>query len=438
MFAPDAPMVYLFPLAISSLALLLLPCTVVASEQTPYKPLIARVTKDHNTSLYTISIKNGEPLVVDLAGSLVWSTCPYKHGTVPCESDTCRVANQQHPRRCRYVDAGWFGANRESGWGCACTGHPFNSVTGECSIGDLTSMAMSANTTNGTHMLYPESFTAVGSCAPDRLSRSLPEGATGVAGFSRWQLSLPSQLSSQRKFGNVFALCLPGFATFGNTSVYLGEAGFRLVDYTGIIPYTPLLQNPRNPGGYYIPVKGISVSWHGVYVPASLPGGVLDLDVHAGRGGVVLSTVTYYTIMRPDVFRPFARAFDEAITRGRMTDMKRVPAVKPFELCYNGVVPLLKRPVKYDVPLINMELAGATGNWTVFNDYLVHVEGAMCLGILEMGPGGMPVDGEPSVVVGGKMLENNLLVFDLEKGVLGFSMLLDYRLSSCYSTPLKF
>jgi hypothetical protein len=35
------------------------------------------------------------------------------------------------------------------------------------------------------------------------------------------------------------------------------------------------------------------------------------------------------------------------------------------------------------------------------------------------------------VVIGGKTLENNLLVFDLEKGVLGFSMLLDFELTGC-------
>jgi hypothetical protein len=108
--------------------------------------------------------------------------------------------------------------------------------------------------------------------------------------------------------------------------------------------------------------------------------------------------------------------------------VKRVPAVKLFQLCYNGAFPLLKRPVSYDVPAIDLELAGAN------NNYLVQVDGAMCVGILEMGSGGMPVDGEPAVVIGGKTLENNLLVFDLEKGVLGFSMLLEFQLTSCSSS----
>jgi hypothetical protein len=184
-------MIYLFPRVISLLALLLLPCVVVASgsEQPPYRPLVSPLAKDRNTSLYTISIKKSAPLVVDLAGSLVWSTCPSTHGTVPCHSDTCRAANQQRRPRCRYVDAGGFGANREPGGGCACAGRPFNPVTGECSVGDLTGMAMSANATDGRNTLHPVEFTTAGSCAPDRLLRSLPAGATGVAGFSRRPLS---------------------------------------------------------------------------------------------------------------------------------------------------------------------------------------------------------------------------------------------------------
>ncbi|KAG8079019.1 hypothetical protein GUJ93_ZPchr0007g5326 [Zizania palustris] len=149
--------------------------------------------------------------------------CPSTHSTVPCLSGTCSAVNQPQPRRCRYVNGGWFWAGREHGPRCACTAHLFNPVTNECSTGDLTSFAMSANTTNGTNLLYPDAFTTVGACAPERLLASLSEGVTGVAGFSWWPLSLSSQLAAQRNFGNKFALCLPGFAAFGDTPVYIGS-----------------------------------------------------------------------------------------------------------------------------------------------------------------------------------------------------------------------
>lgn len=434
----------MFDRVISSLVLLL-SCTAVTSDQ--QAPVIAQLAKDSAISLYTITIKaDKSPLLLDLAGSLVWSTCSSSssaHSSVPCQSNTCRLVKQQCPRRCKFVDGGLIWENREQGSSlCACEAHPLNPVSDECSTGDLTSLAMSANTTNGKTELPPEQpFAVVGACAPRHLLRSLPVSATGVAGMSRLPLSLPSQLTAQRGFGKKFTLCLPVFATFGNTPVYLSTPDPRgFIDYTasprGRVPpdpYTPLLTNRANPSGYYIPVKGISVSWHDAHATAQLHAAALDIDARTGRGGVALSTATPYATMRPDVFRAFARAFDDAITGG-MFPVEKVPATMPFELCYSGGFPLLKRPVKYDMPQIDLELGdGATGNWTLFDEnYMVQVDGAMCVGILPMG--GMAADGEPAMVIVGKQLENNLLVFDLERQLLGFSMLLDFRLSSCASS----
>lgn len=123
--------------------------------------------------------------------------------------------------------------------------------------------------------------------------------------------------------------------------------------------------------------------------------------------------------------------------------MERAPPVKPFKLCYHGAFVMMKRPASFDVPTIHIELPGVTGrnrtSWRVFNDnYLFYVEGAMCVGILEMepSPSGVPVDAEPAMVIGSKMIRNNLLLLDLEKQVLGFSGLLDFRLSSCYGATM--
>ncbi|XP_037418445.1 chitinase CLP-like [Triticum dicoccoides] len=338
--------VVLHRLIVSSLVLLL-SCTAASCEQTP--PLISRLAKDLNTSLYTITIKaDKSPLLLDIAGSLVWSTCPppSAQSTVACGSGKCGgVASQQCPRNCLHVDGDQLG---ESGSGCACASNP---VSRQCSTAGLTSFAMSANATDGAMELPPEeSFAVLGACAPDSLPRSLPAGVTGVAGFSRRPLSLPSQLAAQRGFGGKFALCLPVFAIFGDSPVNLTAPGQApgYVDYTTVIPYTPLLTNPANPAGYYIPVKSISVSWHEADAQAVLPSAALELDHGAGTGGVVLSTATPYMIMRPDVYEPFAKAFDVAFTRGRnvpATSVERVPAPKPFEICYNAGFMRLKYPV---------------------------------------------------------------------------------------------
>lgn len=119
--------------------------------------------------------------------------------------------------------------------------------------------------------------------------------------------------------------------------------------------------------------------------------------------------------------------------RDRYSSVARVAGEKPFELCYGGTggFALMKR-AGYDAPAITLELGdGATGNWTILNgNYLVR---GTCVGIVEMGPEGMPVDGEPAVVLGGMQLENILMVFDLDKRTLGFSRLLEWDLTNCYS-----
>uniref|UniRef100_A0A0D9VA18 Xylanase inhibitor N-terminal domain-containing protein n=1 Tax=Leersia perrieri TaxID=77586 RepID=A0A0D9VA18_9ORYZ len=337
---------YVLPLI--AISLVFLQSTAQAAIE---KPLISRITKDYNTSLYTISIitttTNGAPaaapLVVDLAGSLVWSTC--------------RTANQQQqqPRRCRYVDGGLFWSGREPGSHCSCIAHPVNPVNGECSTGDLTRFSMSANTTNGTDVLYPETFAAVGACAPERL---VPANAVavGVAGFSHRPLSLPSQIAG----GGKFSLCLPVFATFGNTPVYLpNDNPNGPFDYTRMTGQTPFLTNTRRNDGYYLPVKRISVSWSGPdAVPVSLPAGALELDARTGRGGVMHAQ--HHDVVRRHAPR---RVPD------RYSAVARVAGEKPFQLCYGGKgsFPLMKR-FGYDAPAITLELAGgATGNWTIRN-----------------------------------------------------------------------
>ncbi|XBI20963.1 hypothetical protein VPH35_062154 [Triticum aestivum] len=375
------PKKHVFHRVIVSSLVLLLSCTLASGEQTPHKPLVTKLAKDPITSLYTITIKaDKSPLLLDLTGR--------------------SSGRRAHPHRRRHRTPLWHASPVRAAARPASSAH---AAARTWSRG----RDAPAPATRSPATAPPAASRA--SVVRRSLLRSLPAGATGVAGFSRRPLSLPSQLAAQRGFGGKFALCLPDFATLG---------------YGDVPPdpyFTPLLTNPVNAAGYYIPVKGISVSWHEVDAPAALLRGALDLDAATGRGGVVLSTATPYMIMRPDVFRAFAKAFDAAITRGKnpTSTVKRVvPAPKPFELCYKGGFPTtLKRPVSRDVPRINLELGGgATGNWTLFNDnYMVQVDGATCLAILPVGPGGMPVDGEPAVVIGGKQLENNLLVFDLEK-----------------------
>nr|CAB3465431.1 unnamed protein product [Digitaria exilis] len=407
-----------------------------------HAPLVSPLAKDPATSLYTISIKDGSgPLVIDLAGPLVWSSCSCAsggHPTFPCGSAECDAATASsfdqpdHGPGAIIADGGG-GAGRHVD--CTCTARPCDPVTpGRCAAGDLTSFAMSANATDGRNALHPVSFQAVGACVPlDSLL--LRSGAAGVAGLGRAPLSLPSQLAAARRFGRRFALCLPGVAIFGVTPIYLG---YYPPDLMTTIASTPLSTNPRS-GGYYLPVEAISVSWPSWNVATSrvaLPPGALELDAATGRGGVTLSTVRRYTAMRPDVYRAFVKAFSDAI--GEPGHVKAMPGVPPFELCYDTWSLRHLRVVGWDVPSIHLELgAGASMNWTVDsgNSMVQVADRTLCLAVVEMvGPEEAAAhDAAAAVVIGGYQVEDNLLVFDEDREVLHFSGLLWGSGATCSS-----
>jgi hypothetical protein len=101
-----------------------------------------------------------------------------------------------------------------------------------------------------------------------------------------------------------------------------------------------------------------------------------------------------------------------------------MPAVAPFELCYDTFSLRRVRVLGWDVPSIRLELgAGASMNWTVAsgNSMVQAADRTLCLAVVEMGPGAAH---GAAVVIGGYQVEDNLLVFDEDKEVLHFSGLL--------------
>ncbi|KAG8053994.1 hypothetical protein GUJ93_ZPchr0001g30288 [Zizania palustris] len=369
----------------------------------PSKPIVTRLTKDPAISLYTISVKSGASLVVDLAGPLLWSTCPSPHRTIPCSSSVCRIANRNHPADCPYAAGGRPGSGDRS---CACVAYLYNPVSGQCGHGDVTTVRLSSNATDGKNPLFPVSFSVFGLCAPGGLLTSLPSGVAGVAGLSRLPLSLPSQVASSLKVAKKFALCLPGGGYDG--AAIFGGGPFQL------------LAAPPN-GAYYFGVTGIAVNL--VRVP--LPRRALDLDIRRGTGGVTLSTVTPYTTLRSDIYRTLLRAFDAA-TSG----IARAAPVKPFEMCYQASA-LTSTRLGFGVANIDLMLDRGH-NWTLpGGSSLVQVnEQTVCFAFLEMGHTSAVAD-SPAVIIGGFQMENNMLVFDLEKGTLGISWLLSGIRTGC-------
>ncbi|TVU14308.1 hypothetical protein EJB05_37769, partial [Eragrostis curvula] len=179
--SPPSSSPVVLSLLVLSLLVLSPPGTVAADGYQPSKPIVIPITWDTTTSLYSIPIKNGAPLVLDLAGALVWSTCQQGHRTIPCKSSLCTVANRYRPASCASASGGQPGSADPH---CACTAYPYNPVSSQCGSGDLAVVPLSANATDGQHPLFPVSFTTYGPCASDGLLASLPSGAAGVAGLS--------------------------------------------------------------------------------------------------------------------------------------------------------------------------------------------------------------------------------------------------------------
>ncbi|XP_048568622.1 chitinase CLP-like [Triticum urartu] len=413
------PLHFLLLLATASLCAL---ASTVSAGDGGGMPLVTAITKDAATSLYTAPLRDTRPLVLDLSGPIVWTTCDGpSHDTLDCSSDACMRAHRFQPPNC--PQTGYGEPDARSRNRCKCTAHPHNPVSGDTASGDVTRVTLSANATDGKNPLYQVSFTAVASCAPDSLLAKLPAGAAGVAGLARSGLALPAQVADTQKVGNKFALCLPSAGSGAGVAIFCGGPLFLLppgrpdVNAT-LAGYTPLRKHGESPGYYISADKGIAVNQ-----------ARLQLDDGYGAPLVLgLCSTIPYTALRPDVYRAFIKAFDTATAgRARIT-----PAVAPFELCYNSTE-LGSTRLGYAVPQIDLMLEGGR-NWTVFGgNSMVQVnDNTACLAFVEMKQEEVDKHGGlPAAVIGGFQMENNLLVFDEEKQRLGFSSLLWGRQTTC-------
>ncbi|KAI5002379.1 hypothetical protein ZWY2020_027029 [Hordeum vulgare] len=303
-------------------------------------PVVAPVTKDPATSLYTLPFHDGANLVVDIAGPLVWSTCQRGHlpAELPCKSPTCRLANSYPVPGCHAPGCGrdWHDDDK------ACTAYPYNPVTGACAAGSLVHARFVANTTDGRN-----------------------------------------PLASTQNVAKKFLLCLPrprggtdgdGVAIFGG-----GPLHFWADPWTD---YTPLLSKQGSPA-HYISVK--SISMENSRVPVS--------ERVLATGSVMLSTRQPYALLRRDVYRPFVKALAAQAAPGG--------SVAPFELCYDAQT-LGNTRFGYWVPSVTLALDGGR-DWRMTGvNSMVDVEpGMACLAFVEMKGVRAGDGGAPAVIVGG-------------------------------------
>ncbi|EMS47745.1 Basic 7S globulin [Triticum urartu] len=244
----------------------------------------------------------------------------------------------------------------------------------------------------------------------------------------RARFALPTQLAAAFRFSRKFALCLTSTSAAG--AVVFGDAPYAFqpgVDLSKSLLYTPLLVNNVSTAGvsgekdksneYFIGVTAIKVNGRAVPLNASL----LVIDKQGG-GGTKLSTVAPYTVLETSIHKAVTDAF-----AAETAMIPRVRAVAPFKLCYDGSKVGSTR-VGPAVPTVELVLQSEAASWVVFgaNSMVAVKGGALCLGVVD--GGAAP---RTSVVVGGHMMEDNLLEFDLQRSRLGFSSSLLFRQTTC-------
>ncbi|VAH68764.1 unnamed protein product [Triticum turgidum subsp. durum] len=374
--------------------------------------VLAPVTKDLATSLYTLPFHDGANLVLDIAGPLVWFTCQRGNlpAELPCKSPTCRLANAYPVPGCHAPGCGRHWHDDKT-----CTAYPYNPVTGACAAGNLVHTRFVANATDGRNPVSQVNVRAVAACAPRKLLASLPRGSTGVAGLAGSCLALPAQVASTQKVANKFLLCLPRGGANGDGVAIFGGGPLHFwvdpSDYTQSMDYTPLVAKQGSPA-HYISVKSISMD--NTRVPVS--------ERALATGGVMLSTRVPHALLRRDVYRPFVDAFVKALAAQAAPGgpvARAVRPVAPFELCYDAQT-LGNTRFGYWVPSVTLALDGGRGWRMPGVNSMVDVEpGTACLAFVEM-KGVKAGDGRtPAVIVGGLQMENIVLEFDMEKKRLG-------------------
>lgn len=384
--------------------LLALAATLAAQASSKALPVLAPVTKDAATSLYTIPFHDGANLVLDVAGPLVWSTCDGGQrppaADITCSSPTCLLANAYPAAGC---PAPSCGSDRHDK---PCTAYPSNPVTGACAAGSLFRARLVANTTDGNRPVSAVTVGVLAACAPTKLLASLPRGSTGVAGLAGSGLALPAQVASAQKVSHRFLLCLP---TGGAGVAILGGGPLPWPQFTQSMAYTPLVAKQGSPAHY---VSGTSIRVEDTRVPVP--------DRALATGGVMLSTRLPYVLLRRDVYRPVVDAFTKALAAQHANGApaaRGVDPVAPFGLCYDAKT-LGNNLGGYSVPNVVLALDGG-GEWAMTGkNSMVDVKpGTACVAFVEMEAGD---GGAPAVILGGAQMEDFVLDFDMEKKRLGF------------------
>ncbi|QCD77094.1 gamma conglutin 1-like [Vigna unguiculata] len=402
------------PIVHFSLLILSLLFVSCISEGKP-RPFILPIAKDSKTNLFYTSLGLGTPrhhmdLVIDLGGPFLWYDCDKTYNSssyhpVHCESKSCPGGAP-----CTGCTSGPFkpGCSNDT-----CGAFILNPYADAIFTGDFGEDVLFLSQ---SHTVLPGLISGCTSTEGSSLLNNLPQTGKGILGLARTQLALPTQLSLSRKLPRKFAICLPSSNKHGLGNLFIGGApqdASKLTLFT-----TPLVVNPFSTAPifsegepsyeYFIVVKSVKVDGGAINFKPSL----LSID-NKGHGGTKISTINPFTAVHSAIFKPLVREFSKkAVDR----KMRKVTPVAPFGACFD-FSSIGRTVTGLDVPTIELELEGGV-TWKVYggNSMVLVNKKVACLGFVDGGK-----DAETSVVIGGHVLEDNLVEFDLVSSKLSFS-----------------
>lgn len=414
------------PLLFCTLCFFIAPSSSAVGTSFRPKALVLPVTKDLLTLQYTTQVSQRTPLVpvklsIHLGGQTLWVDCENgftssSYRPAQCNSNECTIAKSES----------CFNCSSTPGPGCsqnACLNTPENPfIKTLYSGGEIAVDLISIQSTNGVN---PGSIVSVPdfifTCVPTFLTEGLANGAKGTAGLGRNQIALPSQFAQSFGFARKFVVCLSS----SNGVIFFGDVlpSSNRTDISKSLVYTPLLTNPFGTGSvpylkepsseYFIGVKSIKINGKGVPINKKL----LTIN-RKGEGGTKISTGRPYTAMEPSIYKAVTEAFI-----GELANATRVEPVAPFSACFSS-----KSIGSTAIPPIDLILQSKNVYWRIFSaNSMVQVnKDVTCLGFVD---GGDRLT--TSIVIGGHQIEDNFLLFDLSRSILGFSSSLLFRRTKC-------
>lgn len=392
-------------------------------------PLVAPISKDPSSQLFTVSLFLKTPLQhttlhLDLGSSLTWLLC-----------DSTYTSSSSHQIPCNTSLCDSFPSNACSNDSCAL--FPENPLTRTTLLDTalIDSLALpSYDTSSQSPLVLISDF--IFSCGGAHLLQGLATNVAGLAALGRSNYSLPAQISTALSSPHSFSLCLPsssntGAAIFASTTI--SSFFSSKIDLT----YTPLILNPvadtvvthnsQPSDEYFINVTSIKIN--GKALPIN--GSILTVD-ETGFGGTKISTAEPYTVLESSIYKLFVQFF---VNESSAFNLTVTEGVEPFGVCYPAG-DLTETRVGPAVPTVDLVMQSEEVFWRIFGgNSMVRIEkggvDVWCLGFVDGGS-----RRRSAVVIGGHQLEDNVVEFDVDSNRFGFTSSLLLQGTNCANLTL--